>query len=103
MGILVGKFTKLKTRSNMVHKEFQSLSQDEKIKELFVHGTFVLDIRYYGYKVNLYLLFNHYYEVFYNHKLDKIEKIEELNYESSRMKFYADQIQIPVVYSTKNS
>lgn len=87
----------------MSQNEFQGLSQDEKIKKLFVLGTFVIDIRYYGYKVNLYLLFDHYYEVFYNHKLDKIEKIEALNYGSSRMKFYADQIQIPLVYRTRNS
>jgi len=81
---------------------FLELSLNEKIKNLFVHGTFVIDIRYYGYKVNLYLLANHYFEVFYNHKLDKIEKIEPLNYESSRMKFYADQIQIPVSYVLKS-
>ncbi len=81
---------------------FLTLSLSDKIKNLFIHGTFVIDIRYYGYKINLYLLSNQYFEVFYNHKLDKIEKIEPLNYESSRMKFYADQIQIPLAYAVKN-
>ena len=81
---------------------FLKLSLSEKIRNLFIHGTFVIDIRYYGYKVNLYLLSNQYFEVFYNHKLDKIEKIEPLSYESSRMKFYADQIHIPWAYAVKN-
>lgn len=82
---------------------FLELSLDEKIRNLFIHGTFVIDIRYYGYKVNLYLLADRFFEVFYNHKLDKIEKIEPLDYESSRMKFYADQIQIPLTYVLKNN
>lgn len=85
----------------MLNTNFLNLPQDEQIKKLFVHGVFIIDIRYYGYKVNLYLLSNQYYEVFYNHKLDKIEKIEALNYNSSRMKFYADQIHIPLAYKTK--
>ena len=53
-------------------------------------------IRYYGYKINLYLLQNYYVEVFYNHKLDKIEKIELLETSHSRVKFYTDQISLPL-------
>ena len=52
-------------------------------------------IRYYGYKVNLYLLDSNYYEVFYNHKLDIIESIQLLNTQHTRMKFYSDQIKLP--------
>jgi len=55
----------------------------------------VVAIRYYGYKVNLYLVHNYYVEAFYNHKLDKIEKIELLDASHSRMKFYTDQISLP--------
>lgn len=55
-------------------------------------------IRYYGYKINLYLLNNFYVEVFYNHKEDKIEKIEILKLSNKRMKFYADQIQLPNIF-----
>lgn len=81
------------------HKDFINFSLEEKVKTLFVKGTFVIDIRYYGYKVNLYLLYNFYVEVFYNHKLDKIEKIEPMDHSSSRVNFYADQINLPFQYS----
>lgn len=81
------------------HKDFRNFSLEEKIKTLFVNGTFVIDIRYYGYKINLYLLYNFYVEVFYNHKLDKIEKIEPMDHSSSRVNFYADQISLPFLYS----
>ena len=75
--------------------DFINLDLKEKIKVLFKDGTFVMAIRYYGYKVNLYLLSGFYVEVFYNHKLDKIECIQLLDYTHSRMKFYEDQISIP--------
>lgn len=66
----------------------------KKIHKLYTEGTFVVGIRYYGHKVNLYLLDNEYVEVFYNHKLDKIDKIDFLNQEHTRMKFYLDQINL---------
>ncbi|WP_394370974.1 hypothetical protein [Echinicola marina] len=66
----------------------------KKIQKLYTEGTFVVGIRYYGHKVNLYLLDNEYVEVFYNHKLDKIDKIDFLNHGHSRMKFYLDQINL---------
>lgn len=80
----------------MKAREFLSLSLMDKIKTLYEKGNFVVAIRYYGYKVNLYLLTNFYVEVFYNHKNDKIEKIDLLDYTHSRLKFYVDQINLPL-------
>ena len=77
------------------HKEFSALPLKEKITLLFQNGNFIVAIRYYGYKINLYLLNNYYVEVFYNHKKDQIERIELLPAFHSRMKFYSDQIQLP--------
>lgn len=74
--------------------EFFQLPLSEQIQHLYRNGTFQLAIRYYGYKVNLYLLNDQLIEVFYNHKLDKIETIQPLDYQHSRMKFYTDQISI---------
>ncbi len=65
------------------------------IQTLYSEGTFIVSIRYYGYKINLYLISNFYIEVFYNHKLDKIERIELLKRNNKRIKFYADQISLP--------
>ena len=76
-------------------KKFLSLPLRKKIKVLYEHGSFIVAIRYYGYKVNLYLIGNLYVEVFYNHKMDKIEKIELMDHSHSRVKFYTDQINLP--------
>jgi hypothetical protein len=76
--------------------DFQGMSLREKISLLYREGNFVTAIRYYGYKVNLYLINDFYVEVFYNHKLDKIDKIDLLQRKHSRMKFYYDQIRIPL-------
>lgn len=67
----------------------------DKVKTLYEHGTYVMSIRYYGYKVNLYLLKDYFVEVFYNHRLNKIDKIDLLDSRHTRMQFYSDQIQIP--------
>ncbi|MGF1637546.1 MAG: hypothetical protein ACFCUU_10780 [Cyclobacteriaceae bacterium] len=75
--------------------EFCTLRLDRKVKLLYEEGIFVVAIRYYQYKINLYMLGNHFVEVFYHHKLDKIEKIELMASGHSRMKFYADQIRLP--------
>lgn len=64
------------------------------IRELYEDGSFIMSIRYYGYKVNLYQWRDSFFEVFYNHKLDRIDKIEVLDENHSRMKFYLDQIKI---------
>ena len=73
-----------------------AMSLSDRIQHLYREGLFVMSIRYYGYKVNLYLLGSTYYEVFYNHKLDLIEKIDVLEHEHTRMKFYSDQVKLPV-------
>jgi hypothetical protein len=75
--------------------EFEELTLDDKITLLYKKGTFVMAIRYYNYKINLYLLGNYYLEVFVNHKFSLIEKIVPLDRMHSRMKFYSDQIQLP--------
>ncbi len=75
--------------------EFLGHPLREKIKLLYQEGNFVVAIRYYGYKVNLYLLHDFYVEVFYNHKLDQIEKIELFDSAHTRVKFYTDQISLP--------
>ena len=74
---------------------FRRMSLSKKINMLYEHGTFVMAIRYYGYKVNLYLLGDFYLEVFVNHKQARIEKITLLDASHSRMKFYSDQIKLP--------
>lgn len=75
--------------------DFDELALEEKISLLYKQGTFVMAIRYYGYKVNLYLLGNYYLEVFVNHKYSLIEKIIPLDRMHTRMKFYSDQVRLP--------
>jgi hypothetical protein len=75
--------------------EFRAYPLDEKVKALYEKGTFVMAIRYYRYKINLYVLGNYYLEVFVNHKLSAIEKISLLDMQHPRMKFYSDQIKLP--------
>jgi hypothetical protein len=77
-------------------EEFLELPLSKKIKTLYTEGTFIVGIRYYTHKVNLYLLGDEYVEVFYNHKLDKIDQIDFLNHEHSRMNFYLDQINLKI-------
>lgn len=76
-------------------KDFFSLKLDDRIQTLYTDGTFVVSIRYYKHKINLYLMSNFYVEVFYNHKYDKIERVELLKRNTKRVKFYADQISLP--------
>jgi hypothetical protein len=75
--------------------EFRQFPMERKIQTLYGEGTFVMAIRYYHYKVNLYLLGNSYVEVFVNHKQASIEKIDLLDANHTRMKFYSDQIKLP--------
>lgn len=77
--------------------EFKRYPLDRKIKALYEQGTFVMGIRYYRYKVNLYMLGNYYLEVFINHKHASIEKVALLDMQHSRMKFYSDQIKLPEI------
>jgi len=76
-------------------ESFKSLSLKEQIKMLYFEGTFIVAIRYYKYKINLYLLNNYYVEVFFNHKHNLIEKVDLLQRNTSRMKFYSDQVRLP--------
>lgn len=74
--------------------EFLDSSQDQQIRMLFEHGSFVTSIRYYAFKVNLYLLNSFYVEVFIHHKKGVIDRISLLDTRHSRMKFYCDQIRL---------
>jgi hypothetical protein len=76
-------------------EEFVSLSLFKKIKTLYVDGEFVTSIRYYRYKVNLFLLNDFYVEAFYHPKTDRIEKIVPFDRNHSRKKFYTDQVKLP--------
>ena len=73
---------------------FRAYSLEKKIDTLYNHGNFIVSIRYYGYKVNLYQLHEDFIEVFINHKYSEIERIEKLDIQHSRMKFYCDQIKL---------
>ncbi|MEQ9166549.1 MAG: hypothetical protein RLO12_09855 [Fulvivirga sp.] len=78
----------------MIWKDFKQLNIKDKISVLYESGTFIVAIRYYKYKVNLYLMGNYFVEVFFNHKLDMIEKIEIMDRNTTRLKFYTDQIKL---------
>ena len=80
----------------MSWNDFEQLSLADRARSLYLKGTFIISIRYYKYKINLYLLNDYYVEVFYDPKLDRVEKIERLQSRHSRMKFYSDQIKLPV-------
>jgi len=81
----------------MLWKEFKQLNKRDKIGVLYQDGTFIVAIRYYKYKINLYLMENYFVEVFFNHKLDMIEKIDIMDQNTTRLKFYSDQIKIPSI------
>jgi len=74
---------------------FRKLNVQQRIKALYLDGRFIADIRYYQYKINLYLFENFYVEVFYHPAEDRIEKVEILDVKSSRINFYIDQIKLP--------
>lgn len=79
----------------MTKSSFLELTMAERAKWLYFNGQMITSIRYYRYKINLYMLGQLYIEVFYNHKQDRVEKIEILDERSTRMNFYADQIKLP--------
>ena len=82
--------------------DFLGIPLERKVNQLFEHGTFITSIRYYQYKVNLYLLGKFYVEVFVNHKKGEIDRIDLLDTRHSRMKFYCDQIRLPDTLSNLN-
>jgi hypothetical protein len=73
----------------------KNLPLQKKITLLYEHAVFIMAIRYYNYKVNLYLLGNDYVEVFVNHKHASIDRVDLLDTHHTRMKFYSDQIRLP--------
>ena len=81
----------------MEQTQFIKLSLDDQVQYLYKNGTFVMDIRYYEYKVNLFLLEGEYFEVFINHKAVQITNIQPMDYNSNRISFYLDQVKLPVL------
>ncbi len=79
--------------------QFFECTIPEQCRIIYLEGEFVMAIRYYEYKVSLYQLGDQLIEVFYNHKLDKIHDIQILDYRSSRMNFYADQVSLDEIFS----
>ena len=76
--------------------ELKNSPLEKKITGLYQYATFVMDIRYYRHKINLYLLGNDYLEVFIDHKNSSIDKISPLDMGHTRMNFYYDQIKLPL-------
>ncbi len=76
--------------------ELQDYPLEKKIRILYEEATFIMAIRYYRHKINLYLLGNEYVEVFVDHKNSSIDRITVLDTRHSRMKFYYDQIKLPI-------
>lgn len=79
----------------MEKEVFKKLSVQQQVKALYLDGTFIIDIRFYEYKINLYLFENFLVEVFYQPVEDRIEKIEVMEKNSKRLNFYTDQIKLP--------
>lgn len=79
----------------MRQDQFKKLSLFKRITHLYVDGEFITSIRYYRYKVNLFLVYGFYVEAFYHPKTDRIEKVVLFDAKNSRRKFYTDQIKLP--------
>ena len=75
--------------------DFVELTLDKKIKTLYKEGEFIMSIRYYKYKINLYRFGQEFFEVFIDHKRAAVERIQPLDRTHSRIKFYTDQISLP--------
>ncbi len=79
----------------MIKEKFSSMTKDQKLRWIYFQGEHIMDIRYYQYKVILYAIDNFFVEVFYHHTKGLIERVEVMDRQNSRMKFYADQIRLP--------
>lgn len=79
----------------MTQVQFLNMSLGDQVQHIYKMGTFITDIRYYEYKVNLFLLDGNYFEVFIDHKSVEITKISPLGYKSNRILFYLDQVKLP--------
>ena len=81
---------------NVVNKsKFSIMPLKKKLQWIYFEGTFITSIRYYKYKVILYLVQGFYVEVFYHNKHGSIEKVEFLDTGNSRLNFYLDQVELP--------
>ncbi len=78
----------------MTRQEFNSLSLADRLKWVYFEGNHITSIRYYGHKVILYLVKDFYVEVFYHNNKSKIDRVEILDLNCSRMQFYSDQIKL---------
>ena len=78
----------------MIPEEFQILSKDEKLRWVYFEGEHIMAIRYYEYKVILYVINHFLVEVFYHHTQGIIEKVEVMERSNKRLKFYADQVRL---------
>lgn len=78
----------------MDRHKFKRLPLREQLRWVYCNGQCVGSIRYYSYKVLLYLLNGYYVEVFYHNNQSVIEKVELFNYNNSRLQFYEDQISL---------
>jgi hypothetical protein len=78
----------------MSEQHFNEWTVGEKMQWILREGEFLMDIRYYSFKVNLYRVSGLLVEVFYYHKQDQIASIHLLDRDSSRMQFYADQVKL---------
>jgi hypothetical protein len=78
----------------MIATDFNQLPLETKIQWVYFEGEFIMDIRYYEFKINLYRIKDFLIEVFYHHKSDLIQKVVVLDKKCNRMKFYADQVKL---------
>ncbi|MCU0383472.1 MAG: hypothetical protein MUF68_05335 [Cyclobacteriaceae bacterium] len=78
---------------------FKQLPMESRIQTLYERGDFIVSIRYYQFKVNLYALDGFLVEVFVYHKDSTICKISRLDEDSTRLSFYCDQIKLPDVFA----
>lgn len=76
--------------------DFLLMPARKQIQWLYANGEFIMDIRYYEFKISLHLIHDFYVEVFYHHKEGIIERVEILDRKSNRMKFYTDQVKLKV-------
>lgn len=92
-------YDKLKTLIHMKQPiDFTNLSLEVQIQYLYENASFVADIRYYDQKVNLFLLEGVYYEVFISNKSVTVTDICTLDFTSSRLDFFLDQIKLKNLY-----
>jgi hypothetical protein len=75
-------------------RAFSRLNMRQRLQWVYFEGQYVMAIRYYEYKVILYLLKDFYVEVFYHNNESEIKKVEVFDYRSSRANFYTDQIRL---------